>query len=218
MAADADSLGSSRGPPHCNFDDLLGLEGAFHQEGLNDGRARGAAMGGREGASVGVTYGHKIGVELGFYAGCCEAWMALAAKHNPAEGKSEASSVFNQRTCKSLHRLKRQLATFVCAPGEDDLVERLAAIRSKVRLIATRLKTPLAMRTVHPPGRAADDTIGEQREVIEHSEGTVVLEDDAKPAGSVPYGEGRTTTVELDEWLVDRAVSIAAKQPRGFSF
>lgn len=60
------------------LDDRLVAEGK--QAGLEDGKARGF----KEGEGMGKVKGFGVAAEMGFYRGCCLAWLALN-EHDPCE-------------------------------------------------------------------------------------------------------------------------------------
>ena len=64
------------------FDSCIDLESDAFQRGHKKGEEAGRLEGQMEGHDLGRRYGHMYAAEMGFYHGCCLAWLKIHSSYN----------------------------------------------------------------------------------------------------------------------------------------
>ncbi|KAG0165217.1 hypothetical protein DFQ28_007099 [Apophysomyces sp. BC1034] len=107
-------------PPNQDLESLVYLETMFQEYGFEDGYRDGTNSGELEGRVFGCEKAFELGREIGFYAGCAEAWTQLAKTHD----------AISPRALRHIAALQKQIDEF---PHDNCPKSDLFALRDKMK-------------------------------------------------------------------------------------
>ncbi|KAL1923185.1 uncharacterized protein VTP21DRAFT_9561 [Calcarisporiella thermophila] len=114
-----------------DLDTLVELENMFMEQGRDEGFEAGERAGVIEGQVFGCEKGYELALEVGYYAGCMEAWQLAASQH---------PSKFSPRTLKALSSLNAAIEAFPKENNLDvDFMELVEKIRARFKVLMSLL-------------------------------------------------------------------------------
>lgn len=122
------------------FSATLNLEESALQAGRAEGAAAGRAEGEAEGYAMGLEQGHKLASELGFYRGCCLAWLALRREPNSRAALKPELTGASEKAVAAMEALAEMAAAVPRESTQDqDLVLAVQKCRAKFKAITSLL-------------------------------------------------------------------------------
>ncbi|KAF7727882.1 hypothetical protein EC973_006881 [Apophysomyces ossiformis] len=129
-------------PPNQDLESLVHLETMFQEYGYDDGYRDGTKSGELEGRIFGCEKAFELGQEIGFYAGCAEAWKELAKTHDEISPRA-------LRHIAALEKLIEEFPRHNC-PNTDLFAQR-DKMKNKMRVIGSLLGTQQKFKPADKP-------------------------------------------------------------------
>lgn len=161
------------------FDELLGLEDKFYQEGYDAGLADGEHAGVVEGKVFGVERGYEKALELGKLHGRALVWQARQDQDRADQSLQNSSSnqhaivnrVCNSGLAKNSRLIKHIEALILLTDGESiatnnsdsavtEFDDRLARAQAKAKVVAAIIGEPLQVETTAIAGGGIEESKG----------------------------------------------------------